>query len=66
MSSCNSEVIHSGIYYATRLTKTRLCVEGKEMLYRICREYGVRHRRSGRLIVAAENEIVKLAAGGTG
>jgi len=33
------------------------------MLYRFCREYGVQHRRSGKLIVAAdESEIAKLAA----
>ena len=63
VSSRNSEVIHAGIYYPTGLAKTRLCVEGKEMLYRFCREYGVQHRRSGKLIVAAdENEIVKLRA----
>jgi L-2-hydroxyglutarate oxidase LhgO len=63
VSSRNSEVIHAGIYYATGLAKTRLCVEGKVMLYRFCREYGVQHRRSGKLIVAAdESEISKLAA----
>ena len=63
MSSRNSEVIHAGIYYSTGLAKTRLCVEGKAMLYRFCREYGVPHRRSGKLIVAAdESEIAKLAA----
>ena len=33
------------------------------MLYRFCDEYGVPHRRSGKLIVAAdENEIGELAA----
>ena len=33
------------------------------MLYRFCREYGVPHRRSGKLIVAAdESETAKLAA----
>jgi L-2-hydroxyglutarate oxidase LhgO len=63
VSSRNSEVIHAGIYYATGLAKTRLCVEGKVMLYRFCREYGVQHRRSGKLIVAVyESEIAKLAA----
>ena len=53
VSSRNSEVIHAGIYYPTGLAKTRLCVEGKAMLYRFCREYGVKHRRCGKLIVAA-------------
>ena len=63
VSSRNSEVIHAGIYHATGLAKTRLSVEGKVMLYRFCREYGVQHRRSGKLIVAAdESEIAKLAA----
>ncbi len=63
VSSRNSEVIHAGIYYPTGLTKTHLCVEGKAMLYRFCSEYGVPHRRCGKLIVAAnESEIVGLAA----
>ena len=63
ISSRNSEVIHAGIYYPTGLTKTHLCVEGKEMLYRFCRDYGVPHRRCGKLIVAAnESEVAGLAA----
>ncbi len=63
ISSRNSEVIHAGIYYPTGLTKTHLCVEGKEMLYRFCREYSVPHRRCGKLIVAAdESEVAGLAA----
>jgi L-2-hydroxyglutarate oxidase LhgO len=61
VSSRNSEVIHAGIYYPPGLAKTRLCVEGKAMLYRFCREYGVPHRRSGKLTVAAdESEIASL------
>ena len=62
-SSRNSEVIHAGIYYPTGLAKTRLCVEGKAMLYAFCRDYGVPHRRCGKLIVAAkELETAGLAA----
>ncbi len=62
-SSRNSEVIHAGIYYPTGLAKTRLCVEGKAMLYAFCRDYGVPHRQCGKLIVAAkESETAGLAA----
>ncbi len=62
-SSRNSEVIHAGIYYPTGLLKTRLCVEGKAMLYAFCRDYGVPHRRCGKLVVAADDsEVAKLAA----
>ena len=63
VSSRNSEVIHAGLYYPTGLEKTRLCVAGKAMLYAFCEEYGVPHRRCGKILVAAtEGEIGKLAA----
>ncbi len=63
ISSRNSEVIHAGLYYPTGLRKTRLCVEGTAMLYAFCREYGVPHRRCGKILVATtEGEIGKLAA----
>jgi L-2-hydroxyglutarate oxidase LhgO len=63
VSSRNSEVIHAGIYYPTGLNKTRLCVDGKAMLYAFCREFGVPHRRCGKLVVAVNaEEVDKLAA----
>jgi L-2-hydroxyglutarate oxidase LhgO len=63
ISSRSSEVIHAGLYYPTGLLKTRLCVEGKDLLYRFCEDFHVAHRRCGKLLVAATAaEIPKLEA----
>lgn len=55
-SSRNSEVIHAGLYYPAGSRKARLCVRGRQQLYRYCEERGVAHRRCGKLVVATSAE----------
>ncbi|KAI1105163.1 FAD dependent oxidoreductase [Jackrogersella minutella] len=54
-SSRNSEVIHGGLYYGAGTLKTRLCIGGRQALYRFCGAYGVAHRRTGKWVVAQDD-----------
>lgn len=63
ISSRNSEVIHAGIYYEHNSLMAQFCVEGRHNLYKFCSDYGVTHRRCGKLIVATnDEEMGKLSA----
>ncbi len=60
-SARNSEVIHAGLYYASGSQKARLCVTGRDALYRYCEERKIAHRRCGKLIVATHrSQLDKL------
>lgn len=53
-SSHNSEVIHAGIYYPVDSLKTKLCLEGKNIIYNELSQdkTGVSWRNCGKLVVA--------------
>ena len=61
ISSRNSEIIHSGIYYNKDSLKARLCLEGNRLLYDICKINSIDHRKIGKLVVAtSDTEIGEL------
>lgn len=53
-SSRNSEVIHAGIYYPHGSLKAQLCVEGRDLLYTLCRKHGIPHRKITKIITATQ------------
>lgn len=57
-SSRNSEVIHGGIYYKPGSLKAAMCVRGRELLYEFCVKNNVPHKKTGKLIVATDEEEV--------
>ena len=60
-SARNSEVIHAGLYYPPDSLKARMCIAGRDALYRYLDDHGVQYRRCGKLVVAAdENDMADL------
>ncbi len=52
VTSRNSGVVHSGLYYPPASLKAQACVRGNALLYEWAREHGVPHGRPGKLVVA--------------
>src|SRR6266852_7794299 len=54
VTSRNSGVIHSGLYYPPASLKARTCVRGNALLYEWARARGVPHGKPGKLVVARD------------
>jgi L-2-hydroxyglutarate oxidase LhgO len=60
-SSRNSEVIHAGIYYVPGSLKAKLCVEGRDELYKICAVNDIPFKRITKIITAtSEDQVPRL------
>jgi L-2-hydroxyglutarate oxidase LhgO len=60
-SSRNSEVIHAGIYYEPGTLKAKLCVEGRDELYALCKSNGIAYKPMTKIITATTpGELEKL------
>tara|TARA_Y100000590_G_C15746119_1_gene1022099 strand:- start:1298 stop:2401 length:1104 start_codon:yes stop_codon:yes gene_type:complete len=61
ISSRNSEVIHSGIYYNPTSLKAKLCYEGNKLLYDFAKQYKINHKNCGKIIIASkQHDLIKL------
>jgi L-2-hydroxyglutarate oxidase LhgO len=58
VTSRNSGVIHSGLYYRPGSLKARTCVRGNALLYEWASAKGVPHARTGKLVVARDPQEV--------
>ena len=55
-SSRNSEVIHAGMYYDHGSLKSKLCLKGKELLYKYLQERKIEFNRCGKYILSSNDE----------
>jgi L-2-hydroxyglutarate oxidase LhgO len=58
ITSRNSGVVHSGLYYRPGSLKARTCVEGNRLLYAWARHHDVPHARIGKLVIARDDAEV--------
>ncbi|GAB5034820.1 fad dependent oxidoreductase [Nannochloropsis oceanica] len=59
-SSHNSEVIHASVYYPPNSLKARLCRQGNDMMYALCKEKDIPHANIGKLLVPKSQVELRL------
>lgn len=57
-SARNSGVLHAGLYYPPGSAKARWSRAGKPLLERFCAEHGVPYQRTGKVVVAVDDEEI--------
>jgi L-2-hydroxyglutarate oxidase LhgO len=62
-SSRNSEVIHAGIYYPEDSLKAKLCIEGRDLLYKLCDKHNIPYKKCGKIVVAADESEISWLEG---
>lgn len=60
ISSRNSEVIHSGLYYPPDSLKAKYCLKGRELLYEFCDKHSIWHNRCGKIIIGQKNQETEI------
>jgi len=61
ISSRNSGVVHSGLYYPTGSLKHKLCIIGRRKIYQYCDQKNIQYNKCGKLIIAInEDEISQI------
>ncbi len=56
ISSRNSEVLHSGIYYPYDSLKAKLCVQGQKKIYEYCKQKSIPYKKTGKLVIISKEE----------
>lgn len=60
ISSRNSEVIHSGIYYKPDSLKAKYCTRGRDMTYDFCAKHNIWTNRCGKIVLGKKHQAEDL------
>ena len=60
ISSRNSEVIHSGIYYPPNSLKTKYCIKGRQLLYEFCNKHKIWYNKCGKIIIGQKSQYSEI------